>query len=288
MSMTAPEDDSLSFGQLLRIVRRQLVLVAAFVAGTCAAGVVVILATKPVYRCETLVKPARSLESAGGLGSMLGQAGGLGALVGLGTATDEISKEALAVVNSRKFVKEFIAAYGLMPVLFKESWDAPNQRWKPGLKHEPTDADAYGRFTNNIFDAFKDRKTGFIKLQIDWTNREEAATWVNRIVEKLNDEMRLKAIDEATQTLNYLEEESRKTQSVEVRAAIFSLMESQLKIKTIASVRKQYAFEVLDPAVAPDIGSVLRPKPFLYLVVATLAGAILGVGAAVIRDGKRT
>jgi hypothetical protein len=190
-------------------------------------------------------------------------------------------------MKSRKFVVRFIEQNRLMPLLFSKSWDPATKDWIAGLKRKPTQLDGYYYFTNRVFDAFKDRKTGFVKVQVDWTDREVAALWVNQMIALLNDEMRSKAMQETNETIAYLDIEHEKTESVAVRAAIFSMMESQLKAQTMAAVRKQYAFEILDPAVAPDEKTVLRPRPLLYLAVAGTLGILFGILGAVIAYSRR-
>jgi uncharacterized protein involved in exopolysaccharide biosynthesis len=126
-----------------------------------------------------------------------------------------------------------------------------------------------------------------VKVRIDWTDRELAALWVNQIVAMTNEDMRAKAIDETSQTLQYLDMEHEKTESVALRAAIYSMIESQLKAKTMATVRKQYAFEVLDPAMPPDPDTVLRPRRVLYLVTGLALGILFGVLGAILINSRR-
>jgi uncharacterized protein involved in exopolysaccharide biosynthesis len=279
-------DRAVTVREIFRAIARYWWIPCATVVLFCAGAVVLILATPKVYRAEALVKASRPMSA--GASSVLAQmGGGLASLVGLGDSTDDLTSEALAVMKSRKFVVRFIEQNRLMPLLFSKSWDPATKDWIAGLKRKPTQLDGYYYFINRVFDAFKDRKTGFVKVQIDWTDREVAALWVNQMIALLNDEMRTKAMQETNETIAYLDVEHEKTESVAVRAAIFSMMESQLKAQTMAAVRKQYAFEILDPAVAPDEKTVLRPRPLLYLAVAGTLGILFGILGAVIAYSRR-
>jgi capsular polysaccharide biosynthesis protein len=287
MSVATVKDDELTISQVFSALRRQWIVLALTIAIMCTIAIVAIFRTEPVYRAEALVKAVQPLEAGGGLSSMLGQlGGGLGSLAGLslGGQTDEITKEAIAVLKSRGFVREFLETHQIVPLLFKNSWDAQRGTWKTGLKRVPTEADAYKVFTTDVFDAFKDRKSSFIKVQIDWTNREQAALWANEVVALLNKRMRARAIQEADETIKYLDQEYQRTSSVAVRQAVASMMESQLKLKTIAVVRTQYTFQFLDSAVVPDDRAVLRPRPVLYIVAAIVAGLLLGAVFALLWD----
>lgn len=290
MSVPTVKDDEVTFTQIVGAMRRQWLTIVLTVVATCVIAVVAIVRTEPVYRAEALVKPVQPFEGGGGLSSMLGQlGGGIGALAGLslGGQADDITKEAIAVLKSREFVRQFLTAENVMPLLFKGAWDETRGTWKTTIKRVPTDADAYGAFTTDVFDAFKDRKSGFVKIRVDWTDRELAARWANKIVEMLNEKMRGRAIKEADETISYLDQEYQRSTSVAVRLAVASMMESQLKLKTLATVRNQYTFQFLDSAVVPDARAVLRPRPVLYLGVAVVAGLLLGTVLALVRDAFR-
>jgi uncharacterized protein involved in exopolysaccharide biosynthesis len=280
-------DRAISVGEIFRAIRRYWWIPCATLVLFCTIAVTLILVTTPVYRAEALVKAARPMNMAGASSLLAQMGGGLASLVGFGDSTDDLTAEALAVMKSRKFVIHFIEQNNLMPVLFSDSWDAAQKDWIPGLKQKPTALDGYKYFVDNVFDAFKDRKSGFVKVQIDWTDRKVAALWANQIIVMVNDEMRAKATQETNETIEYLDREHQKTDSVAVRAAIFSMMESQLKSKTMAAVRTQYAFDVIDPAIAPDEKTVLRPRKLLYLAAAIMLGGVFGMLGAVMANSRR-
>jgi capsular polysaccharide biosynthesis protein len=109
-----------------------------------------------------------------------------------------------------------------------------------------------------------------------------AAAWANDLVDRVNDRVRARAIGDADHTITYLEQELKNAEAVEIRTALFNMIESQLKIKSVATVRKQYVFQVLDPAAPADKDVRLRPHPGLYTVVGFVVGLILGLTMAVL------
>ena len=52
--------------------------------------------------------------------------------------------------------------------------------------------------------------------------------------------------------VEYLNQELEKTNVAELRQAIYRLIEAQIKQKTLARLRDEYVFRVLDPAAPPD------------------------------------
>lgn len=54
-------------------------------------------------------------------------------------------------------------------------------------------------------------------------------------------------MEETEKSLEYLQDELRKTSMVEVQQSIYRVMETQVKSLMFAKVREQYAFKVVDP-----------------------------------------
>jgi hypothetical protein len=72
------------------------------------------------YRAEVLLAPADEKDSA----SLGGQLGGLAALAGVRVGSGGESAEAIAVLRSREFAREFIEDFDLLTVFFADEWDA--------------------------------------------------------------------------------------------------------------------------------------------------------------------
>jgi uncharacterized protein involved in exopolysaccharide biosynthesis len=94
-------------------------------------------------------------------------------------------------------------------------------------------------------------------------------------VAKANARLRAEAIREAEQNLRYLTRESERTESVEVRRSIYSLIEAQVNSAMLANVRPDYAFKVIDPAHPPDPKNKVAPQRALLAIAGGLLGAIL-------------
>ena len=99
----------------------------------------------------------------------------------------------------------------------------------------------------------------------------------SKIVTKANLSLRETAINDAAQSIKFLKNELEKTDVVEVRRAIYSVMEQQLQQIMLANVREQFAFKVIDPAVAPEPDDFVAPRRLLIVVVATVLGGGLAV-----------
>jgi uncharacterized protein involved in exopolysaccharide biosynthesis len=163
-----------------------------------------------------------------------------------------------------------------MPVLFPAKWDARAQQWLPGAK-PPTPAQANRLFNKRVRSITQDKKTGLVTVNIDWRDGGLAAQWANALIQRLNSEMRSRAIANADASVGYLEKELQNTNVVTTREAINRLIESQIKRRMLANVTQEYSFRVVDRAMAPDRDDPLWPNKPLLLAAGLLAGGVLGV-----------
>ena len=79
-----------------------------------------------------------------------------------------------------------------------------------------------------------------------------AKDWVENLVEEINNVQRKSDMDKALQSIEYLKNEMKKTQSVEVKQSISSLIEQQLKTIMVAKSETEYVFEILTNAYPND------------------------------------
>ena len=265
--------------------KRLWIVVSVFLF-TAASAAVAFLMT-PIYRTATVFVSAN--VGASGIselvGGALGTLGDLAPLAGINvnqgvTATEE----SLAVLKSRHFTEAFIEDRRLMPELFPRKWDAQNRKWKTDVV-PPTLSQAYKYFNKSIREVLQDKRTGLITLQIDWRDRIEAAEWANDLLKRLNAEMRTRAIRNADASVGYLEKELSTTSVVDTRQAISRLMEAQINKRMLANVTEQYAFRVVDKAMAPDKDDVFMPKKLLLLVAGFVLGALVGGIGVLLVDG---
>ncbi|MBL8269599.1 Wzz/FepE/Etk N-terminal domain-containing protein [Steroidobacter sp.] len=277
------ESGQLGFLGLLRILwlkRWWVVVTTVLIAAAFLAAAFILT---PVYRSSVLLLPVTSERSgAGGLGSALGQLGGLAALAGVKVgANDTELEEALAVMKSRQFTDSFVEEFGLRQKFFANRWDQANQRWLPGEK-EPTAAQAYDYFDKKVRTLAKDAKTGLVTLKIEWRDRTEAAAWANELVKRLNLEMRRRASDKANASLEYLKKELTRTEDLGTRAAIYRLVELQVKQVMLANVTQEYIFQVVDKALVADADKYIRPRKGVMLAIGLFVGLAVGIFLAIV------
>lgn len=277
-------DEALDVRSALRLFLRKRWWIIAAVVVSSVVFATAAFKIRPVYRAVTVLIPVSSERSNFvGAGSSLGQLGGLASLAGLSLgSTDAGTAEALGVLRSQQFAEKFIMANNLMPQLFAKAWDSSAGTWKADVHPVPTVGKAYKYFDKRIRTVLQDNRSGLISLQIDWTDREAAAAWANELVKRLNSEMRTRAISNADASIAFLEKELTTTSVVEMREAINRIIEAQEKQRMVATVTEEYAFRVVDTAIAPDADDPVKPPKFLLIVAGPMVGLALSIACILI------
>lgn len=268
--------------------RRWWVLSSVLLIGIGFA-VYAFLAT-PIYRASVVFVSASQDRNRLGSGlSALAEFGGLAEFAGVSIgASDTDTEEGLAVMRSRQFIESFISDNDLMPVLFPEKWNARHKIWPALSEDKPSRSLAYRRMSEDILSIVRDKKTGLISFDVEWRDREQAAHWANEIIERINEEMRSRALKSATASIQYLQLELDKTSDIGTREAINRLIEGQVKKQMLANVNREFQFRVVDRAVTPEIIDKIRPKRVLLIVIGCVLGFVIGVGGVLIAHKSRS
>ena len=80
------------------------------------------------------------------------------------------------------------------------------------------------------------------------------------MVERVNRDLRARAIGDAEASMAYLNAELAKTDVVELRESVYRLIENQIKTIMLASVRPRLCLQDHRPGVPPDLDEKIRPK----------------------------
>jgi len=291
--MTPPAEypeDEINLLDYWRVLVRYKWLIFFLTALVTGGAVIAALLAPPVFRAEVVLSPVTE-EKSGGLSAIAGQLGGLASLAGvnMGGGGGRI-EEALATLKSRIFTDAFIKDHQLSGLLlegppvhvderwpwvaeWQEKWKAYQQQGAGNTK-EPT---AWGVFQtfNGIRHVSQDKTSGLVILAIEWGEPQLAATWANELVARLNKHQKQGAIEEAERSIEYLKEQAEQTSVVEMRQSIYRLIEAQTKNIMLANVREEFAFKVIDPALAPE--EPTKPKRKLMVILGFMVGLMLSI-----------
>jgi len=286
VSASAADDGLIDFSGVFRaIMAGRWLIVGIAVAVAVLVGVRAKLAT-PVYVAKALVSIAQDPQS--GLGGLFGgRAGGaLASIVGIAGGDANKRSETIALLTSRMLTREFIRQHDLMPVLFADRWDKQKRSWRTDKGPPPSENVAINYWLGKVLSVVDDRKTGLIQVTIEWRDRQQAAAWVNQLIDLANEKARQQAIDESRRSIEFLQTEMQQTLNVQVRAGIAGLLEASLNRITLANAQPQFALKVVDAALAPDEGAYAKPRLLIEVFLGTFFGLFLGCAIAAWR-GRR-
>lgn len=255
-------------------------ILASIAIGACAGALWAVL-SNPVYETVIVAAPVEAdPQSAGALAGPLG----LASLVGLNPSGQVTRKnEALATLRSRAFLNSFVTDLKLLPVLFGSE---PGPTWRSVLgmtSREPTLEDAYEVLTQQVLSISDDRRTGLVEITVRWTDPVVAAQWGGELLARLNREMQSRALQRSAKEMAFLQKELDKTGSVEVRQAIFRLIETQLKTSMLANVSEEFALRVVDPPLASDPGKPVSLSLAARLLIGAIVGAFISIALVIAR-----
>lgn len=269
MAKSPPDEiDLLSLWKVLWKYKHVIVLTTALFGAVAAA--LALIAT-PLYRAEVVITQVRE-DALGGASSLMNQVGGLASLVGVNLQMGDAERDGAAVLQSRRLVEEFIKRHVPLSMLFTET-EKPQSVWL-GVK----------RFRENVLTIKDNSREGTIAITMEWTDPVTAARWANDFVALANELMRARALDESNRNIRYINDQLAHTDVVELRKVMFSIIENETKRLMLANGRIEYAFMVVDPAVAPEIRS--SPKRTLMVIVGAILGGCIGAITALILNAR--
>jgi uncharacterized protein involved in exopolysaccharide biosynthesis len=274
-SSPSVDEDEIDLLELIRTLLQAWKTIVGITIGCVSLAVAYALHAPEVFKADTLLAPASEEKS--GASSALSQFGGLAAMAGISIPSDSNVEQVVATLQSRKFLRQYIDAKKLLPVLFEEIWDAENQSWLVQKQEdEPSEQKAVEIF-KSILHVDEDKKSGLINLSIFWKDPATAAKWANDLVKQLNEQLREKAIADSQKRVGYLEQELAKTTLQDMRAVLYKLLESEKQKAMLANVNEDFALKVIDPAVVPEFRE--KPKRKLIVALGVVCGGFLGIFA---------
>jgi uncharacterized protein involved in exopolysaccharide biosynthesis len=249
--------------------QKYLVLAIALLFGALAAFYA--LTATPMFEAQIVVTEA-SDSGIGGAAGLMNQLGGIASLAGLNLNSNGPNAERPAFLASRGLSAEFVNKYNLVPVLnvnakVKSVWYAVQ------------------RFRKTVIDIHEEKVKGTTTITVDWRDPLVAARWANDYVALANDMMRERAQQEASRNIEYLSKQLAQTNVVEVQQASYRLIEAETKSLMLAHGRVEYAFTIVDPAVAPEMRS--SPRRTLIVMTGIFVGGFMGSLIAVARNAIR-
>ena len=198
--------------------------------------------------------------------------GNLASLVGITLPqTSNKQQTALAVLDSRIFLEDFIVKNNILKNLYKDDWDKNNDKWKINSPEIWSAVNLFKTLTSYKFDP----DSGVINFSLEWEDPELATQWANDLITSLNDFLREEEIKNSESNIFFLEQQAKAVSISNLRLMLDGLILEEIKKITLAKTTKDFAFKVLDPAVIPLERH--GPQKRLIVMFGTIIGFIISI-----------
>jgi len=278
------EEPKIDFSEYFAIFRKHRSFLLSIVVLCTALAILTAMLLPKKYEATMLLAAATEASDSSGLSSLANQFGSLASLAGVALDSGGSKEEAVAILRSRSLALEFIEQENLLPVFFSDRWDRDSGKWAVNQDEIPSMWDAMNYFEERVRRVAIRKDDGLVVLSITWFEPDVAALWASRLVALVNQKMRSDAIQEATQSIEYLNQELSKTSAIELQQGIYRLIESNLNTIMLANVRDEFAFRVLDDAATPDSDDFSSPDRAMIIFLGFMLGVIAGLGGSLIRN----
>ena len=226
--------------------------------------------------------------------SDLSDLGGLASLTGINLSqpTDR-SAEAIERITSFGFFKDhFLPSILLENLMAIDKWnpltrkvsydesmfDSAKKQWirkeRFPKKRIPSEQEAFEKYLE-ILSISQDNKTKFVSLSITHKSAEIAQDFVKKIINLINSSMREIDKIRTLKSVEFLNNEMRKVQFIELKQAISSLQQDQLEALMLIEANEEYIFQILNPPIISE--EKHSPNRLLIILIGTIVGIFLYV-----------
>ena len=238
-----------------------------------------------IYKSEALLMPQ---EETSGMGGMLGQYSGMAGLAGISIPTESGTKSQEAISRVRSFdffSKYFLPRIELANLVAVKKWDSDqniliynkkiyDNETKKWVGKPKSEQEAYKSYKRSL-SIIEDKKTSFVILSMKHHSPFIAQSWTQIIIDEIHESMRDQDKIQSTKSINFLNSLSLTVQYEEIKKALSSLQQEQMKQLMMIEANEDYIFKILDPPIAPEKKS--EPSRSIIVILGTLLGFIVSI-----------
>ena len=266
-------------------------LLISFITSLFAIGSVLYAISLPnIYSSYGVLAPAQGKNAAS---SLLNQYSGMASLAGisLGSNNTDRSSEAIERMRSYDFFSEIILPeINYENLVAVEAWELSsntiiyddqvfnnnNKKWVNGM---PSYQDGYEIF-NDILDIYQDKKTFFISISIKHKSPYISKSWTELVIKKINSSMRDIERNNTSKSVEFLNNQIKKVSYSEIREAIASIQETQIRSLMLIESNEDYIFKTLNTPIVPEKKS--EPKRSIIAILGTILGFFISLAIVLV------
>ena len=217
-------------------------------------------------------------ESGGGFSG--GAMSGLIGLAGIAVDTSSSGTDiALATINSRKFMRNFVINRALNDLtgMEKEELDALDE-----MVREKIMQSAVGSLRASFSFVKYNPLAPVHHLTVYVSDPKTSQKWNGWLIQDLNKTLMEEEVLEAEKSIEFLQKKAISTKNKDLKSLFYSMIEAHTRTVMLAEVRSEYVFKVIDPAEVPLVRS--GPQRKKIVIWGTAIGTILGLALVLIKD----
>jgi hypothetical protein len=223
--------------QITREMRESWKILAGLSILFAALGTSYTFTREKIYWTKTVLAPIGSNAISGEI------AAGLSGLTGMAIGGGEQDELTYGLLTSRFLISAFLSSNPTSISSFSNCERYKND--SGGVQHDQA------RLVSCVMKSYikisKDRKSGLVTLSVGGRNPTEAVANTQRYVDLHQTEMRNRTRMEAVAAIDSYGIELNTTTQIEIRDALFNLIQAELKKKAIASGGGSIGYTVVDP-----------------------------------------
>ncbi len=259
--------------------------------------------TEPVYTARMVIAPAG--EAGGGMMGGLSQYLDLASLAGIDLPSEQTLSgfdQFSELVTSVTVAERLKEKYGVLEIVFEESWDAQNKRWQApqgiagavigrvrtffGLPAwTPPSSKALAEYLKEELRLTPVGATAMHVLAFDHKDPQFAVQFLRWIHREDDELIREQAQERTSRQLAYIESKLATVTVAEQRLSLVELLSAQEKRMMMITVDLPFAARIIEPPVASEAPTF--PKPFLALALAIAGGLFVGFFLVFLIDALR-
>lgn len=193
----------------------------------------------------------------------------------MGSTSDNYNAVIRARLASRDFTMRFLDEHNVYRFFYPEFWLEQEQAWVDGFT--PDRGEVLTLFRDTVRSIDLDEETDIITVAMVWPEPAVARDWANQYVRSFNEFMRERTMLDVQRKQEFLEEQLRGSDVLEIQRSIYRLIEAQTAIAMLASAREDYVLEIIDPAALPYRSFTLSRKK--KILIGAIVGALLSTFA---------
>ncbi len=255
-----------------------------------------------VYKSSSLLAPTSQDES---LSSSLGGLSSLAGIAGVSLPAGSISDSQIAVKRIESFEffsKNFLPSIKLEDLMAEKKWipqenkliydkdifDESSNKWVRKVSYPkktiPSSQEAFKEFKKAL-SINQDEETGLVYLSIEHISPHVAKEWMDVIIYNINECMREIDKEDAQNSINFLSDSIKTTNSQSIKLVFSKLMESQMQTLMLASSNEDYIFKTINSPIVPEEKS--GPNRAFICIVGTLFGFIFSIILVLIQHFRK-